>query len=567
MLQNPGLRDDDILYPTFIVGDVFPENPTEQHIHIIIKVPKQEKEFIYEHLFKKRKTAGAELHSYFRTFPKAPPSMAGKPTFFLSEIQKDSPKIHCNRPFELSNVPLALLHPIFGQFRDWSKTVKPSPDDNHAVLALTEIMLKHYSSELDRQHALHGFFLNHLRVQLHAGNPTGTNSQTDGHGFANINSSPPFIHVLTEVKNELTGNSTDPYFQVTLLFKDYLCTLPEYVFSDTICPVMVVIFFGCYLQIAGMAVTTNGIQIEPLSPAFAFFADPYDEDHRSTVTKCLAALRESLSILQDYYKSLSTKFTYDNSENASEDITDDVMLDLPIFSSGIPPEGYPYMTSCNLLADSNSKVTVKFEYLFRPYPTRLLFLAKSDQGELLIKFTRRYSKDIHLLLSGKGFAPELLGIEAIPGGWLMVIMKSVLDSHQSASFLEPKEREAYREDIENIVACLHGNGFVHGDLRPTNLLVPKSANGNGKVLLVDFDEAGQDGTASYPPNLNTIDITRPKSAIDGALITKEHDNFMLRQLFKDEDTREPASQWRTHPAHKSRRGKFISRRRARQEHR
>ena len=35
---------------------------------------------------------------------------------------------------------------------------------------------------------------------------------------------------------------------------------------------------GCYLQIVGMIVTTNEIQIDPLSLAFLFFVDPYNED-------------------------------------------------------------------------------------------------------------------------------------------------------------------------------------------------------------------------------------------------------------------------------------------------
>lgn len=37
-------------------------------------------------------------------------------------------------------------------------------------------------------------------------------------------------------------------------------------------------------------------------------------------------------------------------------------------------------------------------------------------------------------------------------------------------------------------------------LHPGNLLAPKSVD--GKVILIDFDEAGKVGTACYPPNLN-----------------------------------------------------------------
>jgi hypothetical protein len=169
----------------------------------------------------------------------------------MNMIQKDEPKIHCNRPFELTNVPIALLHPVFGEFRDLSLNAKPTPDDNHAALVLTGIMLEHYPTKAERLRALHYFFLTHLSVQLHLGRHVGTTSQTDGHGYANPNSSPPFIHILTECKNELTENSTDPYFHATLLFKDYLQTFETEgnIYSKTVFPVMVVLAFGKYLAL------------------------------------------------------------------------------------------------------------------------------------------------------------------------------------------------------------------------------------------------------------------------------------------------------------------------------
>jgi hypothetical protein len=311
-----------------------------------------------------------------------------------------------------------------------------------------------------------------------------------------------------------------------------------------------------------MVVTTNGIQIETLTPAFGFFADPYNEDHRSMVTNCLAALRESFSALQDYYNSISSSEDSVNpddvsiADDASEDIPVDATFDSSTIDTGIPSEGYPYAASYTSLQIPN--ITTRFTYLYRPYPTKLLFLAQSDQKQLFIKFTRQYSKEAHLLLSEKRFAPKLLGFEALPGGWLMVVMESVAKSHQSLSLLTPSDRSKYRQRIEDIVTLLHENGFVHGDLRSSNLLVPSAAT--GEVLLVDFDEAGRDGIATYPPNLNTTDIKRPKTAVDGALITKKDDEFMLSELFKE--TKETTSQWRL-PTQLPKK-KSISKRRAHQ---
>lgn len=41
----------------------------------------------------------------------------------------------------------------------------------------------------------------------------------------------------------------------------------------------------------------------------------------------------------------------------------------------------------------------------------------------MVKFTRTYSEVVHDLLAGKGFAPELLAVEDLVGGWKMVVME------------------------------------------------------------------------------------------------------------------------------------------------
>ena len=53
---------------------------------------------------------------------------------------------------------------------------------------------------------------------------------------------------LIEVKNELTGNSTDPYIQVPFLYKNYPSTLSVDILSRTVCPVMVLLIFGTYVS-------------------------------------------------------------------------------------------------------------------------------------------------------------------------------------------------------------------------------------------------------------------------------------------------------------------------------
>ena len=58
---------------------------------------------------KRPQTKGERLHAYCQRFPNLPPLVVGHPKLFMSQIQEDGTRIHCNRPLELSNLPLALL--------------------------------------------------------------------------------------------------------------------------------------------------------------------------------------------------------------------------------------------------------------------------------------------------------------------------------------------------------------------------------------------------------------------------------------------------------------------------
>jgi serine/threonine protein kinase len=186
---------------------------------------------------------------------------------------------------------------------------------------------------------------------------------------------------------------------------------------------------------------------------------------------------------------------------------------------------FPYKTSFISLAGK----LVNFKYSKRPFDDILLFRAETaDNNALAIKYTRQYSLEAHILLSENGLAPKLHGFESIPGGWKMVVMEYIDESYQLLSEVEPMNREQFRDSIQHSVSLLHKYGFVHGDLRTSNILVSKS---HSKALIIDFDAAGKAGEVVYPPNLNTADIKWPRSVRDGVSVTKEHDNYIFKSLF------------------------------------
>jgi hypothetical protein len=163
---------------------------------------------------------------------------------FEDWIKNNQLKIYANRPLDFSKVPLGLLEPIFGSFCDLSTTINPTGKDNHAFLVLRNMMLTRYEGEKKRETAFHDFFFGYIKKKLDAGSVRGTLSQSDGHAFTACEK---FIHLLVEVKNEITGIHADPYFQTLMFYRDYLDKLRDdqndYLSKSAI-PVMIVIVFG-----------------------------------------------------------------------------------------------------------------------------------------------------------------------------------------------------------------------------------------------------------------------------------------------------------------------------------
>ena len=109
-----------------------------------------------------------------------------------------------------------------------------------------------------------------------------------------------------------------------------------------------------------------------------------------------------------------------------------------------------------------------------------------------------------------------------------MVMQFIREPYHTLSKVEFEVRDGFRDSIWRSLTFLHKNGFVHGDLRPSNVFVSEVS---AKALIMDFDEAGLAGSVSYPPNLNTKDITWPDDVTDGEPITKAHDEFMFNRLF------------------------------------
>jgi hypothetical protein len=192
---------------------------------------------------------------------------------------------------------------------------------------------------------------------------------------------------------------------------------------------------------------------------------------RTTAARYFGAFRKAIRSLHSYYKDF---FPTINKLHRA-------MLSNPRF-----PHQSHYMSLEN-------QTSIRFQYSYQIVDDKLVFIGETEAGDdICIKFTHDYSVDAHLICASKRFAPALRGFESLPGGWYMVVMDVVGNDykHICDSALAAKE-------IFGKVESLHQAGYVHGDLRSTNLVV-RTDGRPGFMLL----EAGKIEEVRYPMNVN-----------------------------------------------------------------
>lgn len=156
-----------------------------------------------------------------------------------------------------------------------------------------------------------------------------------------------------------------------------------------------------------------------------------------------------------------------------------------------------------------------------------MYIAKTaNNEEIIIKFTNRYSIELHSFCAERGHAPRILGFGLLPGGWFGVAMEYVSSATHPSASRRRDLLDNWRNDLTTLMREFHNAGLVHGDLREPNILCDGE-----KVILVDFDWGGRVGEVSYPTSrlcdelLEGRNNTNPK-------ITKDDDVRVLRNRFE-----------------------------------
>ncbi|KAI0249173.1 hypothetical protein BJV78DRAFT_1328610, partial [Lactifluus subvellereus] len=285
------------------------------------------------------------------------------------------------------------------------------------------------------------------------------------------------------------------------------------------CPCFIIAISGPYICFIG-AVFPHVPIVQPFTDYLYLGGHPFRREHVPRIARVFHVVAKAIHTLVDEYSKVRTKRGINMSEAACL---------LPYSSFGVNYNGVDLVYHERLPNASGVE----------DIPERAMFRATLGTIDVVVKFCETYCADAHVLLARHEFASRLYHFGRVSGGLCMVVMDLVSGSNAYYCF---RAKDQYKEkplpaqvldDIRGAVKLLHDNGFVFGDLRRPNVMVVSRETGTKRQggMLVDFDWAGVDGEARYPPMINDSGEIRWARGIKaGGLIEKQHDLDMLELL-------------------------------------
>eukprot|EP00118_Oscarella_pearsei_P020483 m.221982 g.221982 ORF g.221982 m.221982 type:complete len:273 (+) comp39969_c1_seq12:779-1597(+) len=159
---------------------------------------------------------------------------------------------------------------------------------------------------------------------------------------------------------------------------------------------------------------------------------------------------------------------------------------------------------------------------------------KDSNQKCIVKFLfSGYGKEVHEYCASFSYAPDILNpvSSSADGSPIVIVMEKEKKFKTLYDRLKKKKVKAPRKVCENLrkaVEAMQRNRYVHGDIRPPNVLT----NYRGDVRLIDFDWAGiESPKVTYPAELNG-NIEWPPGASFRKPIKMEHDTFMMKEIIK-----------------------------------
>ncbi|KAK1934320.1 WD repeat-containing protein 5B [Phytophthora citrophthora] len=460
----------------------------EDVVHVLVVVPEQQSASIV--LTKKRKLADISDSITPSSFAKCKGSGS-----WVKWLKKLNGQIECHRverPDDETPIPVVLLNKTFASFEGNCKAIKISQNDCEFVRNLCHGLSTPYDNE--------GAFAQEARQLLTAyllsDNPASTITPATVNGSVS-DGSYCFGETLLlnlECKLQKGDGGGDPTMQNVAY---YIKKLPRVI--DRQFPCFLVDICGPFMSVFGIVNTSDEDAIcEPLVMSFPLlFFD--NEWLMVSLARMCASLKAAVQELTKSCSELSA-----SRQNRA----------IGLRSTALERLKFPYKDSAK-----RNGADVTFEYL--EVVQRFVFKATHDGNNVIIKFAKRYGREVHEYCSSAGFAPKLLFYESLPNGWVFVVMEQLL-----LCPLRHADGEIVRDQLLKIKNTLKDKSFVHGDLREHNVMWDTSKS---RVVLIDFDWSGRDGVDTYPPFMNA-EIAWPQGAVCGKPLRVDHDAYWIASI-------------------------------------
>ena len=264
---------------------------------------------------------------------------------------------------------------------------------------------------------------------------------------------------------------------------------------------------GSYVQFFGIVMIAQ-MRIVPLTPMLPLQTPASDERSRQELFLAFKAASIVIAKIQADVRKLIQK---------------------PPKAIPLEFRSFPSVTEIKKVTLSPEPISFRLVGRQDDNPFRNLYHAFTSEGdEIYVKFTERYSRDLHVFCAGRGLAPELLGFERLPGGWFAVAMKKIWNAEPLK--IESLQIDTWKRDIRKLVDAFHEEGLVHGDLRPPNFIFTVAIP--PKMLLIDFDWGGKAGEVCFPRGKLVKGLRGDGRYCLDQPITREDDNRVLLETFK-----------------------------------
>ncbi|EPQ53372.1 hypothetical protein GLOTRDRAFT_131641 [Gloeophyllum trabeum ATCC 11539] len=423
--------------------------------------------------------------TYFLKRPTKPPSSEAQPHRFYQTQKNEDVALYCGRPYEATTPP-TLLDATLCQLRHDISHIVPSANDIQCFNALRAEAVQLYKLEPQRRTSF-------SRVLREGGTLPdwplrGRASKHDNGGDLRVSRlGAEFLYYIQAVQLEVSQGTTEPFIEAIHRHMEHIRIINGREPGDmakTNFPAVILLNFGPYLAVAAAAFTDKPVAEHLACVPLHVHSTNADELARGQ--RVLAALRVALHDLKTNYPAPGVRG---------------------------PPADCPFH---DFYEDADG--------------TRH---ALTYDGP--VEGARAYA---HRAAHRTGFAPALYALNNV-GGWLMAVMEDKSAAYTSLWDLKQNGEtpvddwdaafEWVQRAVEEQLALLFEAGYVHGDVRDTNVLV-RDADGERDVLLVDWDWAGVNLEARHPPNMSREGIPRPEDASPGGLIAPEHDMWMVEHL-------------------------------------